>query len=384
MEASPDFHAIKQRLVNGTSDDWSTWPSDTLASLPSLHDSSGRSLVHHAQTPSALSFLLSHGCSPTLVDTYGQSPLHLAVASDLLPIASALLSIAPSLLRLRDAAGKESLLSSTSAGMLQLLHAAGADLDTADAHGLTLMHSAARIGREPQVRYLLSHAAIASPTDVSGRSSTHYACENGHMDVLRLLLAVAPQSAGQADAAGWTPLHFAALGAWPMHESHSDVVALLTARGVDPAPRDAQGLTPLHVCTDTPAARVLVAAGAPLEAADGLGRVPLHYASHENSIMLLEEGAAVDPRDRLGRSPLHTCTEGDKVDYLVLRGADVNAVDVDGQTPLDWALEAERLDVAEALQRRGGVRGRTSERERANGSATASAPSATASRCLVQ
>ena len=35
------------------------------------------------------------------------------------------------------------------------------------------------------------------------------------------------------------------------------------------------------------------------------------------------------------------------VSYLVVHGADINAVDDEGKTPLDWAIEVDRLDVAE-------------------------------------
>jgi hypothetical protein len=34
-----------------------------------------------------------------------------------------------------------------------------------------------------------------------------------------------------------------------------------------------------------------------------------------------------------------------------VHGADINAVDDDGKTPLDWAIEVERLDVAESDHR---------------------------------
>ena len=34
--------------------------------------------------------------------------------------------------------------------------------------------------------------------------------------------------------------------------------------------------------------------------------------------------------------------------FLVVHGADINAVDSDGMTPLDWADSTERPDVAES------------------------------------
>ena len=83
-----------------------------------------------------------------------------------------------------------------------------------------------------------------------------------------------------------------------MHESHTLCIDHLLACGAAVNAREAQGLTALHVCSDTPAARRLVAAGAEVQGRDGSGRMPIHYASHENTIMLLEEGSPVDPRDQ--------------------------------------------------------------------------------------
>ena len=36
--------------------------------------------------------------------------------------------------------------------------------------------------------------------------------------------------------------------------------------------------------------------------------------------------------------------------FLVVHGADINAVDSEGMTPLDWAESTERPDVAESVQ----------------------------------
>ena len=181
----------------------------------------------------------------------------------------------------------------------RLLHGRGADLAAADGYGLTLLHLSARVGREALVRYLLQHSPSLCPTDAAGRSPSHYACEHGHLAIVAALLASSPSCASQTDSALWTPLHLAALGAWPMHESHSEVIEhLLRSPLVDVNAREAQGLTPLHICTDTPAARLLVQAGADIHARDINGRLPLHYASHENSIMLIQQGAPVDPRDK--------------------------------------------------------------------------------------
>jgi ankyrin repeat protein len=149
-----------------------------------------------------------------------------------------------------------------------------------------------------------------------------------------------------------------------MHESHSLIIAHLLTFPIQINAKERQGLTPLHVCTDTPAARLLVKSGADVRARDEGGKVAIHYASHENTIMLIEEGSEVDPRDDRGRTPLHVVTEGDKVEYLLGKGADVNARDDEGKTPLDWAREVERWDVAQVIEKRGGMTGATLDENR--------------------
>ena len=198
--------------------------------------------------------------------------------------------------------------------------------------------------------FLLSHGVTIDARDIAGRTAVHYCSEHGHITILNLLLD-AGFSPRTLDAAHWTPLHFACLGEWPMHESHSLITAALLSHGADVNAIETSGLRPLHVCTDTPAARLLVAAGAEIEAMDTAGRRAVHYASHENTIMLVQRGALVQPSDksatqhqrrssselcechhaatdhgfvrllccarRLGRTPLHTCTEGDKIESVV-------------------------------------------------------------------
>ena len=87
METSSTFHDLKQRLSQGSPEVWESWPPTTLSFLSSFRDSSGRSLLFYAPTASAVSFLHHHSCDPRLVDSYGQTALHTAVAADLLPVA---------------------------------------------------------------------------------------------------------------------------------------------------------------------------------------------------------------------------------------------------------------------------------------------------------
>jgi len=49
---------------------------------------------------------------------------------------------------------------------------------------------------------------------------------------------------------------------------------------------------------------------------------------------------------------------------LIVKNADVNAKDVEGQTPLDWAEEEKHKEIADLLRKHGG---KTSEELKAEG-----------------
>ncbi|MFZ8837689.1 MAG: ankyrin repeat domain-containing protein, partial [Pyrobaculum sp.] len=65
--------------------------------------------------------------------------------------------------------------------------------------------------------------------------------------------------------------------------------------------------------------------------------------------VLVRRGADVNARDRLGRTPLYYAEDGGTVEYLIRRGADPNVRDAGGKTPLRHAVASGRRWAAEAL-----------------------------------
>jgi hypothetical protein len=79
------------------------------------------------------------------------------------------------------------------------------------------------------------------------------------------------------------------------------------------------------------------------------------------------EGADVNAKDDWGMTPLHEATrEGHKeiTDLLLTNGADVNAKDGSGRTPLDWAIDFKHTETADLIRKHGG---KTSEELKAEG-----------------
>ena len=179
---------------------------------------------------------------------------------------------------------------------------------------------------------------------IGATADTVVACLEAGTDV-----SARSDATGRPEDRGNTPLHFASRYSWDR-----TVITVLLAAGADVDARNRRGATPLHVAAgayrDPAVVAELVGAGADLNARDGEGNTPLH-ASWNNpnpavALRLLELGAdrsAVNARDQVA-DPMdcsfwntavfaRTATAEATVGCLAA-GADVNARDESGNTPL--------------------------------------------------
>jgi ankyrin repeat protein len=169
------------------------------------------------------------------------------------------------------------------------------------------------------------------------------------------------------DACGWTPLHFAVMGAWPLHESHVSTASLLLELKADVnAPECTQHWAPVHVATDAVAVELLMDNGADVRSRDSAGQSVMHMCAPEVARALLDKlpreqwMPLVEARDAQDRVPLHVASSPAKVSVLASAcPSSINAVDKSGRTPLDLALSSDRHDVAQELAcAYGAVRGK--------------------------
>src|SRR6266702_4559271 len=309
--------------------------------------------------------LLNHGANANAENIQGQTPLHLT------------------------SRGED--LSHRNPDVMRLLLELGVDVNAQDKDQATPLHLACSHGNFETALVLLDHGAEANAQNAYGQTPLHRVSQNlqngedNGSRIARLMLERgADMDARDKDQA--TPLHLASKmlklqtatvllehGAnvnaenvrcqTPLHMvsqgidgygkgAESDFVRLLPKQGADVNAQDRDQATPLHfvssrLCPNFRVAQVLFDNGAKVNAVNIHGQNAWHLLSqnscyfgffeHEFAKLLFERDVDVNARDKDQATPLHLASyygHVDAAEVLLDHGAQANAEDIRGQTPL--------------------------------------------------
>jgi ankyrin repeat protein len=245
----------------------------------------------------------------------------------------------------------------------------------------TWLYLAADRGNKAMIELLLARGADVHTHGDGKNAAVFAAAKMGHKDVVKLLL----DKDADVDALGVdggtrlvdrTPLQVAA---------SLEITRILVEHDANVNVRDKyRDQTLLHKLVSAAARdqsgnkerrqeyvdliKLLIAHKADVHARDSSGKTPLHIAMHGNlelTKLLLDAGASVHerlfeedhsrrprPPPSAGNTPLHWAAETGRLDLaklLLENGADVNAKNQASQTPLHFAARANQIELAKFL-----------------------------------
>ncbi|KAL4967666.1 ankyrin repeat-containing domain protein [Aspergillus stella-maris] len=224
---------------------------------------------------------------------------------------------------------------------LDLLLAVDYDLERRTCTGQTVLHLFIQ-NSLPGVEKLLQHGADVHATDNGGNTPLHLLrLGRDSEDILRALMRHGARWDVKRESDGKTPLHTS------LKQSYSiDVnLNLLKPYISDWNIADAQGNTPLHYLLEHSSSAVakLLKLGADLNRRNFAGLTALHLARRKSDVEeLLSAGANLEVKDVKGRTVFLYHTIASPYydwDYLIRKGANIHAVDFDGNGALALGLE---------------------------------------------
>ena len=282
-------------------------------------DHDGKTQLHIAasrqkECPEVCKILLKHGVKANALNEYEQTSLHLACGNGY-------------------------------AETVCLLLSHGADVRAVDYDGKTPLHTAVNRWKEyPEVcKILLKHSAKVDALNEYGQTSLHLACKNGHAEIVSLLLSHGADVMA-VDHDGKTPLNAAVSRLTECHEvckillKHGAKVDAVNLYGQTPLHLVCKNGNAETGC-------LLLSHGADVTAVDHTGKTPLHAAAGGDRecpklcAILLKQETNINAMDKYGQQPLHlACKKGylETGCLLLCHGADVRAIEHARHTYLLW------------------------------------------------
>ncbi len=234
----------------------------------------------------------------------------------------------------------QAILNNDLSGVQSFLTAGRVNVDAQSMDGDTALMAAVQIENPEIINLLMAFGATPAIRNNAGLAPLHIAARKGNLRVVQALLSGSQTNVNIQSKTGETPLCY----------TDSPVIAsCLLARRANPNKGDKAGNTPLHraILTENwELADILLQKGADINIENDDGFTPINVAQSVEAVQyLLDHGADPTRSDEGGNTILHKAAmNGDCAMIKALlssRKIDVNVVNENGNTPLNFTCSAE-------------------------------------------